>query len=210
MAAAGRPAGARAPHRQLSVPALGRPEAARDDRDRARRRTRHRHRRRTDDGARRDDPEADPRPARRPAAQPWHGDAADHARPRHRRANGAARGADVRGPDHRGRGDEGVLRAAAASVRADAARRAARSRQAPRPAGGDSRHGAGARPALRPLSLCGALPAGARHLPCRAAGDAAADCGTPCPLRAVPRRCSDPAAGRDDRSGGSCGSRRLR
>ena len=92
---------------------------------------------------------------------------------------------------------EGVLRAAAASVRPDAARRTAGSRQAPRQAGGDSGNGAGAGPALRPLSLCGAMPAGARRLPRRAAGDAAADCGTPCPLRAVPRRCSGPAAGRD-------------
>ncbi len=52
-----------ASHRQLSVPDVGRPEAARDDRDRARGRARDADRRRADDRARRHDPGADPRPA---------------------------------------------------------------------------------------------------------------------------------------------------
>ena len=99
LAAAGRAARGRAPHRQLSVPAFRRPEAARDDRDRARGRAGRRDRRRADDRARRDDPEADPRPAGRAAARAGHGDAADHARSRHRRAGRAAGGADVRRAD---------------------------------------------------------------------------------------------------------------
>ena len=46
----------------------------------------------------------------RPAAPAGHGDAPDHARPGDRRADGAPRRADVRGPDRRGRRDRRVLR----------------------------------------------------------------------------------------------------
>ena len=73
VAAQGRHPRARAAHRRLPVPHERRPEAARDDRDDARRRARLPGRRRADDGARRDDPGADPRPAE---------GAAEGARPR--------------------------------------------------------------------------------------------------------------------------------
>ncbi len=79
VAAARRPAGTRAAHRHLSVRALGRPEAARDDRDRAGGRARRADRRRANHGARRHDPEADPRAADGVAEDAGHGDAADHA-----------------------------------------------------------------------------------------------------------------------------------
>ena len=118
-------------------------------------------RRRADDRARRDRAEADPRPAAGPAEGPGHGDAADHARPRHRVAGRAPHRADVRRPDRRGRGDGGVLRAAAASVRADAARRAARLRQARPAARRDRRNRAAARPGLRSLPLLRPLPGSA-------------------------------------------------
>jgi hypothetical protein len=68
----------RDPPRRLSPPALGRPAPARDDRDGARQQSRRADRRRADHRARRDDPGADPRPARRFAAPARHGDAVHH------------------------------------------------------------------------------------------------------------------------------------
>ena len=63
------------------APALGRPAAARDDRDGARLPAEAPDRRRADDRARRDDPGADPGAARRPAARDRHGAPVHHARP---------------------------------------------------------------------------------------------------------------------------------
>ena len=59
--------------RRLSAPALRRHASARDDRDGARLRARAAHRRRADDGARRDHPGADSRPAREPEGALGHG-----------------------------------------------------------------------------------------------------------------------------------------
>ena len=99
--AAGQGAGGRVP-----APVLRRHAAARHDRDGAGLRAQAADRRRADDRARRDDPEADPRAHRRPAAAARHGGHHGHPRPRRdRRARGPG-GRHVRGQgggDHRDR-----------------------------------------------------------------------------------------------------------
>ena len=82
-ARAGRPAAAARAPRRLPAPALRRAAPAGDDRDRAVLRAEGAARRRADDRARRDDPGADPRGARRPRGAARDGDAAGH--PRHGR-----------------------------------------------------------------------------------------------------------------------------
>ena len=92
---------ARAARRRVPVPALRRHAPARDDRHGALLRPAAAHRRRADDGARRDDPGADPRPAARAAARARHGDHADHPRPGRDRRDGRRRRGDVPGPGRR-------------------------------------------------------------------------------------------------------------
>ena len=72
----------RAADRRVSVPAVRRHEAARDDRDRARGGAGAADRRRADHRARRDDPGPGARTAGAPAARTRHVDPAHHARPR--------------------------------------------------------------------------------------------------------------------------------
>ncbi len=81
-AARGRHPRARATRERLPPPVLGRHAAARDDRDGARVRARRADRRRADDGARRDDPGADPAADRAHARVARRRGRADHARPR--------------------------------------------------------------------------------------------------------------------------------
>ena len=117
-----------APGRRLSAPVLGRHAPARDDRDGARVRARAADRRRADDGARRHDPGADPRPAaRRCSDELGIGDRADHPRPRRGRRDRRPRRRDVRRPDRRaGRRCATLFAEPAASLHAGPA--AARSR----------------------------------------------------------------------------------
>lgn len=127
---------------RLSARAVRRPAAAGDDRDGARLRSAADRRGRADDGARCDDPGADP-PADRAAGrraehqsaddQPRSGSAGRHLRP--------PRG-DVRGPGRRGGPGPGGVRGGGASVRAGSVRRLPRigdpaSRRAPRGLPGD-------------------------------------------------------------------------
>ena len=100
-----------APRRRLSAPALGRPAPARDDRDGARLPAAPAHRRRADDRARRDDPGADPRPARRAAGRDGDGAPLHHPRPQPGaplHAPGRRHGARQAGRD---RADRGGVRA---------------------------------------------------------------------------------------------------
>ncbi len=93
--------------RRVPAPVLRRHAAARDDRDGAGLRAEAADRRRADDRAGRDDPEADPRAHRRPAAAARDGGHPGHPRPRRdRRARGPGR-RDVRGQD---RGDHRARR----------------------------------------------------------------------------------------------------
>ena len=75
----------RARAQELSVRAVRRPAPAGDDRDGARLPAVAADRRRADDGARRDDPGADPRPREGAAGRARHGGAHHHPRPRRRR-----------------------------------------------------------------------------------------------------------------------------
>ena len=93
---------AAAARQRLSAPVLRRHAPARDDRDGARLQPEAADRRRADDRARRDDPGADPRPARRAEGAARHGDHADHARDGRGRRDRAARGRDVRRQGGRG------------------------------------------------------------------------------------------------------------
>ena len=94
------PASAR---RRLSAPAVGRHAAARADRDGARLPAVARHRRRADDGARRHDSGADPRPAARDESGVQPVAAAHHPRPRRHRRDGRPRRGHVRRPHRRAR-----------------------------------------------------------------------------------------------------------
>ena len=99
----------------VPAPALGRPGPAGDDRHGARRRARAAHRRRADDGARRHDPGADPRPDAGAASRAGHEHGADHPRSRRRRRDGPPRRRDVRRPDRRGGAGRGAVRRPQAS-----------------------------------------------------------------------------------------------
>ena len=147
----------RAPDQRLSVPDVRRAEAARDDRHRAGGGARHRDRRRADDGARRHDPGADPGSPEGAPVGAEDGDAPHHARSRDRRQDGPSRRADVRRPDRRSRGREGVLRPSAAPVRRQPVRSAAGHRKARSPSRVDRRIGAAAQPGVRRLPVCGPL-----------------------------------------------------
>ena len=94
--------GARAARRRVPAPALRRHAAARDDRDGARLRSEDPDRRRADDGARRDDPGGDSRPAPRHPGAARHRDRPDHAQPRRRRGHRRPRDRHVRRPEGRG------------------------------------------------------------------------------------------------------------
>ena len=95
-AAPGRHSRARAAHRAVSARAVGRHAPARHDRHGAGLRSQAADRRRADHGARRHRAGADPRPDAPAQGQDRHRDHPDHARPRRRRRDGAARGRDVR------------------------------------------------------------------------------------------------------------------
>ena len=167
---------------RLPASALRGPAPARDDRDRAGLRTARADRRRADHGARRDDPGADPRAARRPQGPPRHGDAAGH--PRHGRRRRARRPdqRDVRRADRRDGADRGALCGDAPPLHPGAARLD--------PADDAGQHqGAGndARPAARPhppadrLPLRAALPP--RERPVHRRGAAADRRGPRAPVR---------------------------
>ena len=89
--------------RRLSAPVLGRHAPAGDDRDGALLRPEAADRRRADDGARRDDPGADPRDRARAPAPARHGDHLDHPRPRAGRRHRRPGDGDVRRPGGRAR-----------------------------------------------------------------------------------------------------------
>ena len=108
--------------RPLHLRVLGRHAPARDDRDGARLRPRHPDRRRADHRARRDHAGRDPRPHQAPAAEPRHGDAADHARHGRRRRSGRRRRGDALRPHRRGRAGRRHLPRRAASLHAAAPR----------------------------------------------------------------------------------------
>ncbi|CAA9483955.1 MAG: Oligopeptide transport ATP-binding protein OppD, partial [uncultured Solirubrobacteraceae bacterium] len=105
----------------VPAPALGRDAAAGDDRDGARAQPRPRDRRRADHGARRHDPGADPRAARRAAVAARHVDPDDHARPRRGGRDGPAGRGDVRRGGRRAVVRGRPVRAAAPPVHGGAA-----------------------------------------------------------------------------------------
>ena len=126
--------------RRLSAPVLGRHAPAGDDRDGALLRPEAADRRRADDGARRDDPGADPRDRPRAPAPARHGDHLDHPRPRAGRRHRRPGDGDVRRPGGRARAGRGDLRRSAASLHPGAARDGAeRHRAAGAAAAGPSR-----------------------------------------------------------------------
>ena len=90
------------PARRLPAPALGRAASARHDRHGPGRRAAPADRRRADDGARRDDPGADPRSAARAAGAARPGDSPDHPRSRRRRRDLRPGAGDVRRAPRRG------------------------------------------------------------------------------------------------------------
>ena len=116
---------------RLPAPVLRRDAPARDDRDGAGVRAEAPDRRRADDGARRHDPGADPRPPARARRRAGHGADPDHARPRRRRRHVRARERHVRGHVHGDGHGRAALRAPAAPVHArPAAERPAARRRA--------------------------------------------------------------------------------
>ncbi len=95
----------------VSAPDVRRHAPARDDRDGAGLRPAAADRRRADHRARRHHPGADPGPDARAEGKDRRGDRPDHARPRRRRRDGAARGRDVCRPQGRGGAGGGPVRA---------------------------------------------------------------------------------------------------
>ncbi len=114
-------------HQRVSVADVRRPAAARDDRDGDRLRAEAPDRRRADDRARRDDPEADPRPDRRAAEEAPDVGAVHHARPRGGRRDRRLRRRDAQRRDPRAGARQGRVRDAAGHVHAGAAAAAGRS-----------------------------------------------------------------------------------
>ena len=100
---------------------VGRPAAARDDRDGDRLRAQAPDRRRADHRARRHDPEADPRPDRRAAATPPDVGAVHHPRPRGGRRDRRPRRRHAPRRDPRAGRGEGRVRASAGQLHAGAA-----------------------------------------------------------------------------------------
>ena len=157
-AGAGRHSVARRASCRLSAPVLRRHAPARGHRDRAAEPARPRHRRRADDGARRDDPGADPVRDAEAGARHRHGADLDHARPVGHRRSRRSRLRDVRGAHRRAGQRRGRAGSAAASVHAGTPRFGAVEQRARRPAGADSGHDAvAARPAAR-LPVSRAVP----------------------------------------------------
>ena len=107
--------------RALSAPALRRHAAAGDDRDGAFLQAEAADRRRADDGARRDDPGADPRADPPAAGRDAHGGDVHHPRHGRRRRSRRSRGGDVPRRESRGWHRRSDLPRAAASVHAGAA-----------------------------------------------------------------------------------------
>ncbi len=127
---------------RVPVADVGRPAAARDDRDGDRLRAEAPDRRRADDRARRDDPEADPRPHRRAAEEAPDVGAVHHARPRGRRRDRRLRGRDARRRDPGAGPGEARVRGSAGPLHEGAAAVPAAPRPAPGAAAGDRRfHG---------------------------------------------------------------------
>ena len=123
----------------VPVADVGRPAAARDDRDGDRLRAEAPDRRRADDRARRHDPEADPRPDRRAAEAAPDVGAVHHARSRRRRRDRRPRRRDAPRRDPRAGPGEGDLRVAEGRLHEGAAAVPAAPRPAPVPAAGDRR-----------------------------------------------------------------------
>ena len=117
---------------RLSVADVGRPAAARDDRDGDRLRAEAPDRRRAHDRARRHDPEADPRPHRRAAEEAPDVGALHHARPRGRRRDRRPRRRDAQRRDQGAGPGEARVRASAGRLH----ERAAAMPAAPRPPSG--------------------------------------------------------------------------
>ena len=118
------------------------------------------HRGRTDHGARRDHPGADPGPAARAEPRPWHRRHPDQPRPRRDRQYLLARAGDVRRRGGRGRRARGSADRSAPSLHLGAAARRAADRCADRGSPADHHRGPAAGPArlaIR-LPLSGALP----------------------------------------------------
>ena len=121
----------RVARRRLSAPAVRRHAAARADRDGAGLPAVAGHRRRADDGARRHDPGADPRPAARDEDGVRPVAAAHHARSRRHRRNGRPRRRHVRGAHRRDRpGARDLPRARSIRTRAGCWRRCPAARRA--------------------------------------------------------------------------------
>ena len=104
------------PAAELSAPALGRPAAARDDRDGARQRAGPPDRRRADDRARRHRAGANSPASQGPAVAPRHGDPVHHPRPRHRPQDRGPGLRDEAGQDRRAWLGRAGVRSAAASL----------------------------------------------------------------------------------------------
>ena len=124
--------------RPLSAPALRRHAPARDDRHGARLQSEAPDRRRADDGARRDDPGADPQHHPRPAARDGHGRHLHHPRHGRGRRDGRRRGGDVEGREGGAGAGARHLRRAAASLHPRAALRRAAPRQHDGPAAAEA------------------------------------------------------------------------
>ncbi len=138
----GRYPGPRVQDQRLSVADVRRPAAARDDRDGDRLRAEAPHRRRADDRARRDDPEADPRPHRRAAEEASYVGALHHPRPRGGRRDRRLRGGDAQRRNPRAGARQERVRDADRPVHAGAAEVPAAARPASGALAGDRRlHG---------------------------------------------------------------------
>ena len=163
--------------RRLSAPVLRRPAPAHRHRDGAGLRARPADRRRADHRARRHDPEADPRPDRRPGGRARHGADPDLARPRRDRAERANDAGDVRRQRGRERPDrERCSRAARPSLHAGPVRARPRAWRAARARG--SRPSTAPCPSWSTCRPAARSPAAALHdRRCRATPPAAVDVG---------------------------------
>ena len=188
--------GRRAPARRLPAPVLRRHAPAGHDRHGARLQPAPAHRRRADDGARRDDPGADPQADARAQGAHRLGRDPHHPRSRRRRRDLPARHRDVCRTQDRGGADPRAVRPPGPPLhpRPDgldpALRRRARPQAAP---GRDSRHRAQLARADRGLRLRAALPLRGGALSRRGPASAA---GRRRPRRSLPfRRGGDDAKG---------------